>query len=111
MRALRNRMTFESSTTKVKTTSIPPIIFCLSSYRAKLSKRYLKLLSSLGTAITTLVIESADRASPENDQSETLKSNPTLEDSYQVMAADEDREAEALEWAEATIGDVADEPR
>lgn len=34
-----------------------------------------------------------------------------LEDGYRQMAADEDREAEALEWAEATIGDVADEPR
>jgi hypothetical protein len=43
--------------------------------------------------------------------SETLKSNPALEDGYQAMANDEDREAEALEWAEATIGDVADEPR
>ncbi|MBA3944769.1 MAG: addiction module antitoxin [Herpetosiphonaceae bacterium] len=30
---------------------------------------------------------------------------------YQQMAADEARESEALEWAEATIGDVADEPR
>jgi hypothetical protein len=27
------------------------------------------------------------------------------------MAQDEAREAEALEWAEATIGDVADEAR
>jgi len=41
--------------------------------------------------------------------SETLKSNPALEDGYQTMANDADREAEALEWAEATIGDVADE--
>jgi hypothetical protein len=30
---------------------------------------------------------------------------------YQQMAQDEERESEALEWAEATIGDVADEPR
>jgi hypothetical protein len=29
----------------VKTTSIPPIIFCLLSYRGKLSWRYLKLRS------------------------------------------------------------------
>ena len=43
--------------------------------------------------------------------SETLKSNPTLEDGYQAMADDEESEAEALEWAEATIGDVADEPQ
>lgn len=34
-----------------------------------------------------------------------------LENAYQAMAADEAREAEALEWAEATIGDVADEAR
>ena len=30
---------------------------------------------------------------------------------YQQMAQDEERESKALEWAEATIGDVADEPR
>ena len=35
----------------------------------------------------------------------------TLELGYQQMAQDEEREAEALAWAEATIGDVADEPR
>jgi hypothetical protein len=35
----------------------------------------------------------------------------TLELGYQQMAQDEERESEALEWAEATIGDVADEPR
>jgi predicted CopG family antitoxin len=34
-----------------------------------------------------------------------------LEAAYQQMAQDEAREAEALEWAEATIGDVADETR
>jgi predicted CopG family antitoxin len=34
-----------------------------------------------------------------------------LEAAYQEMAADEARETEALEWAEATIGDVADESR
>jgi len=43
--------------------------------------------------------------------SETLKSNPTLEEDYRAMADDEASEAEALEWAEATIGDVADEPQ
>jgi len=42
--------------------------------------------------------------------SETLKSDPALEDDYQAMADDAEREAEALEWAEATIGDVADDP-
>jgi hypothetical protein len=30
---------------------------------------------------------------------------------YQEMAKEEAREAEALEWAEATVGDVSDEAR
>jgi hypothetical protein len=34
-----------------------------------------------------------------------------LEAAYQQMAQDEVRETEALEWSEATIGDVSDEPR
>lgn len=34
-----------------------------------------------------------------------------LELGYQEMAQNEQRESEALEWAEATVGDVADEPR
>ncbi len=34
-----------------------------------------------------------------------------LEAAYMDMAMDEGREAEALEWAEATIGGVADEAR
>ncbi len=34
-----------------------------------------------------------------------------LEAAYRQMAQDEAREAEALEWAEATIGDIADETR
>jgi predicted CopG family antitoxin len=34
-----------------------------------------------------------------------------LEAAYQQMAQDEERESEALEWAEATVGDVADETR
>ena len=34
-----------------------------------------------------------------------------LEFSYQQMAKDERRESEALEWAEATIGDISDETR
>ena len=37
--------------------------------------------------------------------------SPDLEAAYMDMAKDEVREAEALEWAEATIGDVADETR
>jgi hypothetical protein len=34
-----------------------------------------------------------------------------LEVAYQQMAREEAREAEALEWVEATVGDVADETR
>jgi hypothetical protein len=34
-----------------------------------------------------------------------------LETAYEQMAHDEEREAEALEWAEATVGDVSDETR
>ena len=34
-----------------------------------------------------------------------------LSDAYRAMAADESREAEAHEWAEATIRDVTDEAR
>lgn len=34
-----------------------------------------------------------------------------LEAAYQRMARDEERETEALEWAEATLGDVSDEAR
>ena len=34
-----------------------------------------------------------------------------LEAAYQQMAHDEEREAEALAWAEATLSDVSDDPR
>ena len=34
-----------------------------------------------------------------------------LDRAYRDMARDESREAEALEWSEATVGDVADEAR
>jgi hypothetical protein len=37
--------------------------------------------------------------------------NEELEAAYQEMAQDEARESEALEWAEATIADVKDEPQ
>lgn len=37
--------------------------------------------------------------------------NRDLDTAYQEMAQDENRESEALEWAEATIGDVSGEPR
>jgi predicted CopG family antitoxin len=36
---------------------------------------------------------------------------PELEAAYRAMAADEEREREALEWSEALIGDVRDAPR
>jgi siroheme synthase (precorrin-2 oxidase/ferrochelatase) len=36
---------------------------------------------------------------------------PDLAAAYREMAADEDREAEALEWAESTLEDVADAAR
>ena len=35
----------------------------------------------------------------------------SLESAYREMALDEARETEALEWSEATIGDVASETR
>lgn len=34
-----------------------------------------------------------------------------LDAAYLRMARDEEREAHALEWAEATVGDVSDEAR
>jgi hypothetical protein len=34
-----------------------------------------------------------------------------MEAAYRDMAADEAREAEALEWSEGLVGDVADEAR
>ena len=34
-----------------------------------------------------------------------------LDEEYRQMAQDKEREAEALEWANALIGDVADEAR
>jgi len=34
-----------------------------------------------------------------------------LEAAYKEMAQNEERELEALEWAEATVGDVSDETR
>jgi predicted CopG family antitoxin len=35
----------------------------------------------------------------------------SIEQAYAAMAADEKREAEALEWSEALVGDVADAAR
>jgi predicted CopG family antitoxin len=34
-----------------------------------------------------------------------------LDEGYRQMAADEEQEALALEWSEATLGDIADESR
>ena len=34
-----------------------------------------------------------------------------LEEGYRAMAADEEREAEAAQWSEGLVGDVADELR
>jgi len=34
-----------------------------------------------------------------------------LDAAYAEMAADEEREREAMEWSEGLIGDVADDPR
>jgi len=34
-----------------------------------------------------------------------------LVEAYKQMAQEESRESEALEWLEATIGDISDEPR
>ncbi len=34
-----------------------------------------------------------------------------LEQAYSQMAQDEERESQALEWAEATVRDMSDEPR
>ena len=36
---------------------------------------------------------------------------PDLEAAYQQMGQDEAREREAMEWAEATVGDTNDEAR
>jgi len=38
----------------------------------------------------------------------TVRSVKRLEEGYRAMAADEEREAEAAEWAEALIADVAE---
>lgn len=37
--------------------------------------------------------------------------NEELESGYREMARNEAREAEAIEWAERLVGDVANEPR
>jgi predicted CopG family antitoxin len=37
--------------------------------------------------------------------------HPSLQDAYQQMAQDEEREKEALQWAETMLGDISDEAR
>lgn len=44
-----------------------------------------------------------------NDLARPLLSDADLEDEYKAMAADVEREREALEWIEGVIEDVADE--
>ena len=46
-----------------------------------------------------------------NDLARPHVTKHDLDEAYREMAADEEREREAAEWAEALIGDVADEPR
>ena len=46
-----------------------------------------------------------------NDLARPHVTRGDLDAEYAEMAADEQREAEALEWAEGLIGDVADDPR
>ena len=46
-----------------------------------------------------------------NDLARPHVTRSDLDAEYVAMAADEEREAEALEWAEGLIGDVVDDPR
>ena len=46
-----------------------------------------------------------------NDLARPHVTSRGLDSAYAAMATDEAREAEAFEWSEGLIGDVADEPR
>lgn len=46
-----------------------------------------------------------------NDLARPHVSDAELDKGYEAMAADEEREREALEWSEGLIGDAADDPR
>ncbi|MBA3518064.1 MAG: addiction module antitoxin [Rhizobiales bacterium] len=46
-----------------------------------------------------------------NDLARPHVTRRDLDAEYAAMAADEEREAEALEWAEGLIADIADDPR
>jgi hypothetical protein len=45
-----------------------------------------------------------------NDDTRIATDDGAVRLAYEQMSKDEEREAEALEWAEAIIGDIADEP-
>ncbi len=46
-----------------------------------------------------------------NDLARPHVSDRDLEEGYRAMAADEEREREALEWIEGIVEDIADDPR
>ena len=46
---------------------------------------------------------------PKTNDTEDRSDGGAIQMGYEQMAEDEGREAEALEWAEATIGDIDDE--
>lgn len=46
-----------------------------------------------------------------NDLARPHVTQVDLDEEYRVMAADEQREAEAHEWTEGIVGDLADDPR
>ena len=52
------------------------------------------------------VLRAVEKLLGQRGQENTPSPFQDLEAGYRAMAADEQREAEALEWAEATIGDV-----
>ena len=46
-----------------------------------------------------------------NDLARPHVTQVDLDEEYRAMAADEEREAEAHEWTEGIVGDLADDPR
>ncbi len=46
-----------------------------------------------------------------NDLARPHVTRAGLDEEYRAMAADEEREAEAQEWVEGIVGDLADDPR
>jgi hypothetical protein len=45
-----------------------------------------------------------------NDLARPHVTRRDLDEAYREMAADEEREREAMEWSEGLIGDIADDP-